>query len=302
MDTELEKSELSAFERFLYWFFIPIVFTGVLLVVLLKLFDYDVMDNVLKTANKIPFVSSVLPEPKSESKKEENKVTVSSVTTEPEEQKVSDLNKSLTDMTEQLKKAEAANQQKDQSVKELQAKNTALEDQLKTKAKSDEDYLVQIKQTADMFAKMNPTKAGPIFENLTLSERVLVMAEMKPEERVKILEKMDPKKAAETSISLKDSVPVKDREIAALQERLKQMVEASATASSKLSKNDLGQTFANMTPKSAATVLMEMNGVNQAKVIEILNATDNQARSKIMTALADLSKETAAAITARLAQ
>lgn len=302
MDTELEKSELSAFERFLYWFFIPIVFTSVLLVVLLKLFDYDVMDNVLKAANKVPFVGSVLPDPKSEKKTETNQSAAVENAAETDEQKIGELNNSLASVTEQLKSAETALEQSDKAFKELQAKNTALEEQLKTKVKSDEEYSLQIKQTSDMFARMNPSKAGPIFENLTLSERALIMAEMKPEERVRILEKMDPKKAAETSISLKDSVPARDRELAALQERLKLNEESSANAVAKMTKNDLGQTFANMTPKSAAQVLQEMNAVNQAKVIEILNATDIQARSKIMTALADLNKEVAASITARLAQ
>jgi len=274
----------------------------VLLVVLLKLFDYDVMDNVLKAANKVPFVGSVLPDPKSEKKTETNQKASVENAAETDEQKIGELNNSLASVTEQLKSAETALEQSDKAFKELQAKNTALEEQLKTKVKSDEEYSLQIKQTSDMFARMNPSKAGPIFENLTLSERALIMAEMKPEERVRILEKMDPKKAAETSISLKDSVPARDRELAALQERLKLNEESSANAVAKMTKNDLGQTFANMTPKSAALVLQEMNAINQAKVIEILNATDVQARSKIMTALADLNKEVAASITARLAQ
>jgi flagellar motility protein MotE (MotC chaperone) len=149
-----------------------------------------------------------------------------------------------------------------------------------------------------MYAKMNPSKSAPILENLTLQERVLVLSEMKQVDQVKVLEKMDPIKAAQASIYLKDVVSAKDREIAALQDRIK--LNDSTVASQKLTKNDLGKTFANMTAKSAATVLLQMQSITPAKVIEILSSMDNTSRAKVMTALSDLSKETAAAISTKL--
>lgn len=307
MDTELEKSTYSAFERFLYWFFIPIVFTVVLIGALLSLFDYDVMNQVLKAGNKIPIVNAIIPDPKPDAKTAERNSSDSqqknASTQESLESTVADLKAKLAAKDAELQAADAAFQQKDQALKETQAKVGALEEQLKTKAKTDAEYEEQIRQMASMYAKMMPSKAAPILENMTLSEQVLILSEMKPDERVKILEKMDAKKAADASVALKDSVPAKDRQIAALQERLKLYEESQAKDASgqKMSKSDLGQTFASMTPKSAAALLIEMEKANSAKVTEILNATDTQSRSKIMSAIADVSKETAAAITVRLA-
>ena len=149
---------------------------------------------------------------------------------------------------------------------------------------------------------MTPSKAAPIIEKLTLHERVLVLGAMRTDDRVKILEKMDPKIAAETTILLKDTVPVKDTEIAALQERLKQYELASSNDPEKLSSFDLGNTFAGMTPQSAAVVLVEMMKSNQPQVVAIMKAMDTQARSRILTAMADVSKESAAAITAEMGQ
>jgi flagellar motility protein MotE (MotC chaperone) len=300
VNTDMEKSSYSAFERFLYWFFIPIVFTVVLISVLLSLFDYDIMNSMLKVAHKIPIVGTLLPQPKTVGKlNTKEQEAVSDKTKEQESEDVLALKKIVSQKDELLKNDEATFQQKDQALKDMQAKYTLLEEQLKTKAKSDEEYHNQVVQTSAMYAKMNPSKSAPIIESLTLKERVLILSEMKPDDRVKILEKMDVKKAAEASIYLKDVVPAKDREIAALQERIKLNDETNAP---KLTKNDIGQTFANMTPKSAATVLLEMQVTNAAKVIDILSSMDTPSRSKIMSAIADLSKETAASISTKLSQ
>lgn len=303
-DVDVENSSsYSAFERFLIWFLIPFVFTSVLLGVLLMIFDSDIKNDVLKTINKIPYVSKVIPGPKT---KEEPK-PAAKTEQQPEaaqslEEQLAQANQKLAEKESELQKAEAVILQRDQTIKDLQAKNGELDDKFKQKTQSDEEYTNQIQQLAGLYAKMNPSKAAPIMENLTPQEQTLVLGMMKQDDRVRILEKMDPKKAADASIMLKDQVTVRDRELAALQERLKQLNGSDAKSNAKLSKDDLGSTFANMTPKSAATVLLEMQNSNPEKVISILSSMDSQGRSKIITAMSDLSKETAALISARLAQ
>jgi flagellar motility protein MotE (MotC chaperone) len=298
LKAETEESGLSGFERFLYIFFIPIVFAVIGIGVLLALFDTNIYNDILKQANKIPFVGAIVPDPKVVVKTTDPAAEVPEIRIKNQDQKIADLTKKLADQENAMKTADATTLQKDQTIKDLQAKSAALEEQLKTKTKSDEEYHNQIKLTADMYAKMNPSKSAPILENLTLQERVLVLSEMKQADQVKVLEKMDPIKAAEASIYLKDVVSAKDREIAALQDRIK--LNDSTVASQQLTKNDLGKTFANMTAKSAATVLLQMQSITPAKVIDILSAMDNASRAKVMTALSDLSKETAAAISTKL--
>jgi flagellar motility protein MotE (MotC chaperone) len=298
MKAETEETGLSGFERFLYIFFIPIVFAVIGIGVLLSLFDANIYNDILKQANKIPFVNAVIPDPKADVKNATGDVVLTDKLKNPD-QRIADLTKKLADQENAMKTVDAKILQKDQTIKDLQAKSLALEEQLKVKTQSDEEYHNQIMLTADMYAKMNPSKSAPILENLTLQERVLVLSEMKQPDQVKVLEKMNPIKAAEASIYLKDVVKAKDREIAALQDRIK--LNDTTLAAQKLTKSDLGQTFANMTAKSAATVLMQMQSITPAKVIDILSAMDNANRSKVMTAIADLSKETAAAISTKLA-
>lgn len=304
MDAEAEKSTFSAFERFLYWFFIPIVFTMVLIGALLSLFDYDVMSHLQKAANKIPGISALVPDPKDETKALAAKPagnTAAGGSQSDLEAAVADLKKQLEEKETELKAADTAYQQKDQALKDTQAKLAATEEQSKSKGKTDDEYGAVIKETAAMYAKMAPGKAAPIMENLTLNEQVLLFSLMKPDDRVEILEKMNPKKAAEASILLKDSTPVRDRQIAALQERVKQNETEQKSASGNLTKDDLGKTFSSMSPDNAADLLIEMDKTNPAKVTEILNSMDVQGRSKVMSSIAKKSKETAASMTAKLA-
>ncbi|OCT13814.1 hypothetical protein A8709_19770 [Paenibacillus pectinilyticus] len=300
-NTSVEGASYSALERFLIWFVIPFVFTAVLLFVLLSIFDYDIKSSIQKALHNTPVIGLVVPAPK-----ETAAVTASGKASNPEqnakqkEDEIAKLNAKVTELTTALQKADTVTGIKDQSLKDAEAKVADLEEKLKDKTQTEEEYNNQITQLANMYAKMSPSKVAPIIEALTPNEMVLVFSMMKADSRGAILEKMDAGKAAIASIGLKDVVPVRDKEIAALQERLATNSTKDAKATTTVSTSDLGQTFANMVPKSAANVLLEMNKSNPAKVLSILSGMDNASRSKVMSALSDANKETAAAIATKL--
>jgi flagellar motility protein MotE (MotC chaperone) len=302
-DTNVEGASYSALERFLIWFVIPFVFTAVLLFVLLSIFDYDIKSSIQKALHNTPVIGFIVPAPKESAPvTAEGKATTSEQSVKLKEDEIAKLNARVTELTTALQKADSTTEQKDHSLKEAVAKVTELEEKLKDKTQSEEEYNNQITQLANMYAKMSPSKVAPIIEALTPNEMVLIFSKMKADSRGAILEKMDAAKAAAASIGLKDIVPVRDKEIAALQERLATNItkDAKAATTSTVSSSDLGQTFANMTPKSASNVLLEMNKSNPAKVLTILSGMDNASRSKVMSALSDANKEIAASITAKL--
>jgi len=305
-DSSMEGSSYSALERFLIWFVIPFVFTAVLLGVLLSIFDYDIKSNVQRALHNIPIVGSIVPAPQEKPVVADGDPATpasSDQVAKAKDDEIARLNAKVTELEAALQQSDATAASKDQSLKDAEAKQAELEEKLKDHTQTQEEYDNQVTQLAGIYANMSPSKAAPIMQNLTTKEMVLVFNKMKSDARSAILEKMDPKIAAEASIMMKDVVPVRDQEIAALQERL--AVNSSTTAATKtqgVSKTDLGQTFANMTPKSAANVLLEMYTASPDKVISILSSMDNASRSKVMSSLADASKETAAAIAAKLAQ
>ncbi|MDU0201356.1 MULTISPECIES: hypothetical protein [Paenibacillus] len=302
-DTSMEGASYSALERFLIWFVIPFVFTAVLLFVLLSIFDYDIKSSIQKALHNTPVIGAIVPAPKEKSVVSgTGKETTPEQSIKTKDDEITKLNAKLAELQSALQKAESTTETKDQSLKDASAKITELEEKLKDKTQTEEEYTNQITQLANMYAKMTPSKAAPIIEALTPKEMVLIFSMMKADSRGAILEKMDATKAAEASMGLKDVTPVRDKEIAALQERLATNGASTAKATTSVSKSDLGQTFANMTPKSASNVLIEMNKSNPDKVLAILSGMDNASRSKVMSALSDANKEIAAAISAKLVQ
>jgi flagellar motility protein MotE (MotC chaperone) len=273
-----------------------------LLGVLFSIFDTNLKNTVLRTAHNIPLIGSLVPAPKDKSAASggTSQQGGSDASSKAAGDQIAALNSKIADLQASLKKADDVNQQKDQTIKDLQTKQTDLTEQLKTKTQTDEEYTQQVQQLASMYSKMDPGKAAPIMENLSLQEQVLVLSMMKPDSQSAILAKMDSKKAADASIALKDLVPVKDKEIAALQSRL--AIESGQTSSTqKLSQSDIGQTFANMTAKNAADVLIQLQASNPDRVIAILVSMDASSRAKVLSAISDANKQMAATISAKLA-
>ncbi|KIL39243.1 hypothetical protein SD70_21480 [Gordoniibacillus kamchatkensis] len=299
------QASYGAMERFLIWFLIPCVFTSVLLGVLFSIFDTNLKQNILRTAHSVPLLGSIVPAPKEKASgvaAGSGGQIGSDASAKAASDQIAALNAKIADLQASLQKADEVNKQKDQTIKDLQAKQSDLGEQLKTKTQTDEEYTKQVQQLASVYSKMDASKAAPIVQNLSLQEQVLVLSMMKPDNQSAILAKMDPKKAADASIALKDLVPVKDREISALQSRLAiQNGDTGAAPAAKLTKSDVGQTFANMAPKSAAEVLIQLQGTSPDRVISILSSMDTASRSKVMTAIADANKDMAATISSRLA-
>ncbi|RKN86520.1 MotE family protein [Paenibacillus ginsengarvi] len=300
-NTDVEKSSYGSFERFLF-FATPIIFTLVLLGVLFMLFDNNVMNGVLRAANQVPVLEKFVPDPKPK-EKTTSATSSTGAASAPDTGLIDQLKAQLAKAQADLQSATAEGEQKEQSIKSLKAQVGELEEKLKTKTQTDEQYKAQIAQLASIYAGMMPSKSAPILEVLTLKERALVLAEMKPADRGKVLEKMTPAVAAETSIQLKDVVPAKDMQIAALQERLEvNKQEQQKAAVPAMTKDSLGQTFSQMVPKSAASILIEMNAANSGRVVDILKSMDNAGRAKVLAAISDANKQVAAALSSKLAE
>jgi flagellar motility protein MotE (MotC chaperone) len=297
------SSSYGALERFLIWFLIPFVFTAVLLGVLFSILDFNVLSGVQRTLHNVPVIGNYIPEPVSKTNSADNTKGNVSVQNKDKDQEISRLGSKVSSLESDLKKANEADAAKVQVIKDLEAKLKASDEKLAAKTQSDEEYAKQIQQLANDYAIMSPSKSAPIIENLSTKEAVMVMNMMKPAERVAIFEKMDPKKAATISISLKDVVLAKDSQIAALQERLSINATEDPNSKKQVTEADLALTFAKMTPKSSASILLEMYGITPSKVISILSGMDVAARSQVMSAMADVSKTskaTAAEISAQL--
>nr|WP_255807550.1 hypothetical protein [Cohnella mopanensis] len=151
-----------------------------------------------------------------------------------------------------------------------------------------------------MYGKMTPSKAAPILENMTLDESALVLGEMSVTERGKVLERMTPKKAADVTMKLKDSESVDNREISALQSRIKELELKAGEESTTLDTVEINRTFSAMKPSNAAALLLQLAGTNQSKVLRILSVLDDAPRSDILSSMSELNKKTTANLVSKL--
>lgn len=295
---DLEKDSYSGFARFVF-FVTPILFTAVLLGVLLLMFNADWRNAALEIANKIPVVKSIVPDPAEPAASEptEQELTVNNA-----KEKVDELKAQLADRETALKQVTNQNAEQEKQIAALQAQVDELQQDSSEKTITNEAYESRITSLASMYAKMTPSKAAPILENMTLEESALVLGAMPETERGKVLERMTPKKAAEVTMQLKDAETVNDREIAALQSRIKEL-ELSAGGgndASTLDNAELNRTFSGMNAQKAASLLLQMAKTNQAKALRILSVIDNTPRSNILAAMADEDKKATANLVGKL--
>jgi len=295
-DLDVEKQGYSGFERFMF-FVTPVLFTLILLGVLLTIFNFDLRNKLLSIGNSIPFLEQVLPDPVvSTSEVDEEKLKSENSTA-----KIQELNAQLVNKEASLKQANDEKAKQAEQIKDLQGQVDQLKRANGEKQLDEEQYQANIKELAGMYAKITPNKAAPILESMELEEAVLVLSAMRPDDRVRILEKMNPKKAADATMMLKDNTPAKDKQIAALQARVNKKEAANnQSQSTVLDTAQLKDTFSKMNAKSAGELLMKMSDVSPSKVLRILNAVDSTSRSSILAEMAKLNEGKTAQLVTKL--
>lgn len=290
-DLDLEKESSTGMERVMF-VLIPIVFTAVLVAVLLTLFNMDFRDGLLKVANKIPYVNNWVPDPKLTP--EEQKAADAKAQTESSDATIKQLKTELTEQTAQLEQATTAKAEQDKKVQELEQKISSIEEQQTAQAEQQKDssatnedpYLKQVKSLSSMYEDMRPSKSAPILQNMTNEEVVQLLSFMRPENQVRILEKMDPQLAADITQELKNATNSSDLSVAALQSRIKkEAATPSSTSSTNLDTTQLGATFSSMNADTGAKLILETNKISPDKALNILSSVDAATRSKLLEAM-----------------
>lgn len=295
--TELEAEKgYSGWERFLF-FIVPILFTVLLLGALVIVFNDDLRNKVLAMGSDIPLVGSLLPSPP---QTEEEIAAGVEKAEEEQTDRLSELESLLLTKEAELTEASASAARAEELADNLQREVDQLKRVGEEQQLDDEAYTNNIKSLASMYAQMTPSKAAPILQSMTIEETVLILGAMRPEDRVRIMEKMTPRAAADATALMKDAIPAKDQQIAALQARLEQQSTATSTPTTQLDEAQLSATFSTMEPKRAAELLLKMADLSPSKVLRILNAVNSGARSSIVAEMSSQNKEITAQLVAKL--
>jgi flagellar motility protein MotE (MotC chaperone) len=267
-EMEVEK-ESGGMGRFLF-IATPILFTLVLVGVIVMLFNVDLRKSMFNTLDQIPIVKNWVP-----SADKESSTTASATQTESNDATVKALK-------EKLDAANVVNTKQQTTI-------DTLEEEKKTKELADATaaaagtapptgYQKQIKNLSKVYAEMSSSKAAAIMQVMTTDEQVLILNEMNATDQAGILQKMDPKIAAETSLALRNAKPTPANAPTVA-------TTPASTSSTKLDAEAMAQTFTSMPASSAATLLLQTAKVSQTKVLQILNTMDDSTRSSILAAM-----------------
>ncbi|WP_068786052.1 MotE family protein [Paenibacillus phocaensis] len=299
LDDELEEESGGGFSRFLF-FMTPILFTVVLLGVLLTLFNIDFRNTLIDWGNRIPVIKNLVPDPVTsegepvQAEKKEQKQQESTDAT------VKELKDQLAKQQAELQTANQQAAEQQEKVKELQDQLTAVQQEKSSREQSAEAeaYQKEVKKLANLYAEMSPSKAAAIFDKLTTEETLQMLSVMGNENKVAILEKMDPQKAADISIKLKDVNTSEDLAIAALQSRLKMEAAADTAAATSTGLNDteLSQTFSSMAAADAAKLVLQTYKLSPEKALKIMKSVNGTTRSKILAEMAKSDEKTSVKI------
>lgn len=275
------------------FFVTPLLFTLVLVMVLFVVFNPSLRDRLLDAGRDVPVVGALLP---GDASSEEG----SALEQAQDEKKLSSLQAELAAAKTKLEAADSEKIGLEAQVKSLQQQIDGLIATSDAEKLSAEQYQSKIGELAGMFASMTASKAAPILENMTLEESVLVLGTMDSRAQGAILAKMDPKRAAQTAARMKDSEPVKDQQIAALQSRLQLEATSTATASAVLNQEQLTKTFESMNAAQAAPLLLKMADVSASKVLRILSSVSDATRSAIVAEMSKTNNELTSQLVSKL--
>ncbi|MEJ8546486.1 magnesium transporter MgtE N-terminal domain-containing protein [Brevibacillus borstelensis] len=279
MEEIQEEREYSRWEWFFYMIVIPALFATLLGGVFLSFLGVNVLGQVLKWANSIPYVEKIIPDDYAADDGE--------ALSADKGKQVQSLQEEQTKNQQTIASLQGEAERKDAAIQALEKQVQDLQKMIEDKRTTEEERQKQYQDLAKLYSTMSPKNAAAIVENLSLEEAVTVMKKMKAEQQANILAKMDPKKAADISILLKDSVVNKDDDIAALQERVQVLTKAlSETRKDSTSLDSLVNTFSQMPAEDAASIIRSLMGTNKNRAISILAGMSNDKRASILAAVA----------------
>ncbi|WP_052947544.1 MotE family protein [Aneurinibacillus tyrosinisolvens] len=226
-----EEQSYSKLEWFFYIVFIPLLFTVVLAGIIAQMFGYNVVGVLAKGLNQIPVVEKVIPDsiaPAPPTATEGKKTSGTNDNTTGE------LRAQILSKDKEIAAIKEASNNDKQTIRQLEQQIASLKQASAAGSEAAAaDRKKQIQDVAKTYTSMSAGKAAPIIEKLTLQEASYVMLAMKPEERAAIFAKMDPQKAADLSILLKDMTLSKDADIASMQKRIQALVASLGNAKKK---------------------------------------------------------------------
>ncbi|MYL62446.1 hypothetical protein GLW07_03645 [Bacillus hwajinpoensis] len=247
----MRKRQKSSWkERIIHGFLLPLAFMATVLLVVLPFLGYDLFAVATSLTKKpIAYV--------------ENNLTAEATDKNEEEL----LKKEIDEKDTEISKLKKQLDEKEIELGKKQSELESLSEEIKSELADKEEREKKLQQLANTYEGMSASKSASIMENLTLNEAALLLDAMGSTEQAAVLGKMNAAVAADLTIALRDLEKADDPEIAAMQERMRLLMNAIDREDSSLSTSDVANDLSEMPEEEAAGILSKMSQSEEEKEV-----------------------------------
>jgi flagellar motility protein MotE (MotC chaperone) len=180
---EKELKKTSKFQSFIFIVFIPLLAAITVALIAMTYLGYNVFELTKEYGQKVPFISSALSEEESESSKEL-------------ESKMIELEAEIKDREAKIEQLESQLESKDKEISNVQLEKEQLEQEIDELTEMKEENKRAFKDIVKTYETISAKKAAPILVQMSETEALQILSNLKSETLAEIIEKMDPSDAA----------------------------------------------------------------------------------------------------------
>lgn len=176
------KKKTGGFLKFFTWIVLPLMFVVAILLVVATLMNTNVFDLGKKAIGNLPFVPSEEQQAKDAVVNNDSKIVNLQAEIQEKEAEITQLQKKLDTTTTEKEK--------------LMTEKEQLQFEIEKLNREQDDVKRDFNDILSTFDKMSPKSAAPVLINMSDTEALRILTNLKPDKLAAILEKMDAKDAA----------------------------------------------------------------------------------------------------------
>ncbi|KQL19117.1 MotE family protein [Cytobacillus solani] len=180
---ELESKKTSRFQSFIFVVLIPLLFTITVALIVMTILGYNVFELTKEYGQKIPFISSAISDDDSDSAKDI-------------ETKMIELEAEIKDREAKITKLETELESKDQEISRAELEKEQLEAEIEELTAMKEENKRAFKDIVKTYETISAKKAAPILSQMSETEALEILTNLKSDKLAEIMEKMEPEDAA----------------------------------------------------------------------------------------------------------
>lgn len=180
---ELETKKTSRFQSFIYVVLIPLLFTITVALIVMTILGYNVFELTKEYGQKIPFVSSMISDDASDSAKDI-------------ETNMIELEAEIKDREAKITKLETELESKDQEISRAELEKERLQEEIDELTAMKEENKRAFKDIVKTYETISAKKAAPILSQMSETEALQILTNLKSDRLAEIMEKMEPEDAA----------------------------------------------------------------------------------------------------------